>query len=67
MEALRIIESLAGKRLDPKAIAALLAVYERGEIRLQQQMTLTIPLQQDLLVAAAAEPGDPLAVKTTRS
>jgi HD-GYP domain-containing protein (c-di-GMP phosphodiesterase class II) len=35
-EALKIIQNLAGKRLDPEAVAALLAVYERGEIRIQR-------------------------------
>ncbi|HEY6769079.1 MAG TPA: HD domain-containing phosphohydrolase [Candidatus Sulfotelmatobacter sp.] len=35
-EALAIIQNLAGKRLDPAAVAALLAVYQRGEIRLQK-------------------------------
>ncbi len=32
-QALQIIKNLAGKRLDPNAVAALLAVYERGEIK----------------------------------
>lgn len=32
LEALRIIHSLSGKRLDPKAVAALNALFERGEI-----------------------------------
>ena len=36
MEALRIIHSLVGKRLDPKCVAALTAVFERGEIRIQR-------------------------------
>jgi HD-GYP domain-containing protein (c-di-GMP phosphodiesterase class II) len=35
-EALKIIHSLAGKRLDPQAVAAITAVYERGEIRVQR-------------------------------
>jgi len=35
-EALRIIHGLAGKRLDPVAIAALDALYQRGEIRIQR-------------------------------
>jgi HD-GYP domain-containing protein (c-di-GMP phosphodiesterase class II) len=35
-EALRIIHNLAGKRLDPKAVDAITAVYERGEIRIQR-------------------------------
>jgi HD-GYP domain-containing protein (c-di-GMP phosphodiesterase class II) len=35
-EALKIIQNLAGKRLDPQPVAALMAVYERGEIRIQR-------------------------------
>ena len=35
-EALKIIQGLVGKRLDPKAAAALIAVYERGEIRVRR-------------------------------
>ena len=35
-QALQIIRNLAGKRLDPAAVAALLAVYERGEIKIQR-------------------------------
>jgi putative nucleotidyltransferase with HDIG domain len=34
--ALRIIHNLSGKRLDPAAVAALTAIYQRGEIRLQR-------------------------------
>ncbi len=36
IDALRIIHDLVGKRLDPAAVAALTAVYERGEIRIQR-------------------------------
>ena len=35
-QALTIIKNLAGKRLDPIAVAALLAVCERGEIKIQR-------------------------------
>jgi HD-GYP domain-containing protein (c-di-GMP phosphodiesterase class II) len=35
-EALKIIQNLAGKRLDPEPVAALMAVYKRGEIRIQR-------------------------------
>ena len=35
-EALKIIQNLSGKRLDPEPVAALLAVYGRGEIRIQR-------------------------------
>jgi HD-GYP domain-containing protein (c-di-GMP phosphodiesterase class II) len=35
-QALQIIKNLAGKRLDPEAVTALLAVYARGEIKIQR-------------------------------
>lgn len=35
--ALKIIQSLSGKRLDPKAVAALQAIYDRGEIRVPRR------------------------------
>jgi putative nucleotidyltransferase with HDIG domain len=35
-DALRIIHNLSGKRLDPAAVAALAAIYQRGEIHLQR-------------------------------
>jgi len=35
-QALQIIRNLAGKRLDPDCVTALLAVYARGEIRIQR-------------------------------
>ncbi|HEY3975158.1 MAG TPA: HD domain-containing phosphohydrolase [Candidatus Sulfotelmatobacter sp.] len=35
-QALQIIKNLAGKRLDPKAVEALLAVCARGEIKIQR-------------------------------
>ena len=41
-EALKIIHSLAGKRLDPQAVAAVTAVYERGEIRVQRLRTVNM-------------------------
>jgi hypothetical protein len=48
-QALQIIRSLAGKRLDPAAVDALLAVYERGEIRIQRftikRPVLAAPIQ----------------------
>jgi len=47
-EALKIIQNLAGKRLDPKPVAALMAVYGRGEIRIQR-----IAIKR---AAAAADP-----------
>jgi HD-GYP domain-containing protein (c-di-GMP phosphodiesterase class II) len=45
LEALRIIQSISGQRLDPGAVAALLAVFQRGEIRIHKSLTLAIPLE----------------------
>jgi HD-GYP domain-containing protein (c-di-GMP phosphodiesterase class II) len=56
-QALQIIKNLAGKRLDPEAVAALLAVYARGEIKIQR-FTIKRPIQQP----AAETP--PVAVAT---
>jgi HD-GYP domain-containing protein (c-di-GMP phosphodiesterase class II) len=50
-QALQIIKNLAGKRLDPKAVEALLAVYARGEIKIQR-FTIKRPI-------AAPPPGTP--------
>jgi HD-GYP domain-containing protein (c-di-GMP phosphodiesterase class II) len=68
VEALRIIQNLSGKRLDPNAIAALLAVFQRGEIRIQKNLTQPLPVEP---AAHAAPPPllvpDPLTVETTRT
>jgi len=57
-QALQIIKNLAGKRLDPDAVKALLAVYERGEIRIQRftiKRPIAVPLPgAPASVAAAA-------------
>jgi HD-GYP domain-containing protein (c-di-GMP phosphodiesterase class II) len=39
-DALQILHKLAGKRLDPKAVQAFTAVFERGEIRVPRKMSL---------------------------
>src|SRR6202162_2661728 len=52
--ALRIIQNLSGQRLDPKAVAALLAVFERGEIRIQKQPIHTIPPLESAAPASVA-------------
>jgi len=49
-EALHIIHSLSGKRLDPAAVFALDAIYHRGEIRIQR------PEAPVAAMAAAAAP-----------
>jgi hypothetical protein len=50
---LQIIKNLAGKRLDPDAVAALLAVYERGEIKIQR-FTIKRPIVAQPSAPAAA-------------
>jgi len=63
-EALRIIHSLSGKRLDPKAVFALDAVYQRGEIRIQRQAPpapASPPDESQVPVEAVA------AIQTTRA
>jgi hypothetical protein len=69
---LQIIKNLAGKRLDPAAVAALLAVYERGEIKIQR-FTIKRPIlqpqpqpQPPAVAAAAAAPQEPATLERTR-
>ena len=52
--ALKIIHSLAGKRLDPDAVAALATIYNRGEIRIQRP---TVPVvTTEIALPAPAQP-----------
>jgi HD-GYP domain-containing protein (c-di-GMP phosphodiesterase class II) len=58
-QTLQIIKNLAGKRLDPQAVQALLAVHARGEIKIQR-FTIKRPIAPQpaeptvAIVAAAA-------------
>ena len=54
-QALQIIQNLAGKRLDPEAVAALMAVYARGEIKIQR-FTIQRPIAQPAAAAQASTP-----------
>ena len=63
-QALEIIKNLAGKRLDPEAVKALLAVYERGEIRIQR-FTIKRPIAAPPADAATPTPAPPVAGATT--
>jgi HD-GYP domain-containing protein (c-di-GMP phosphodiesterase class II) len=78
-EALRIIHSISGKRLDPTAVAALTAIYERGEIRVVQPVPVapavqpvsavttespSAPVSQPL--SAAGDPHETAVIHTTR-
>ena len=69
-QALQIIKNLAGKRLDPAAVAALLAVYERGEIKIQR-FTIKRPVlapqpQPTAPAVPAAAPQEPAPLERTR-
>jgi HD-GYP domain-containing protein (c-di-GMP phosphodiesterase class II) len=78
-EALRIIHSLSGKRLDPTAVAALTAIYERGEIQVVQPVPVapavvtapavtaespSAPVSQPL--SPAGDPHETAVIQTTR-
>lgn len=62
-QALEIIKSIAGKRLDPVPVAALLAVYERGEIKIQR-FTIKRPIVAPVPQAAKTN-GNGAAVPVT--
>jgi HD-GYP domain-containing protein (c-di-GMP phosphodiesterase class II) len=69
-QALQIIKNLAGKRLDPAAVAALLSVYERGEIKIQR-FTIKRPIlapqpQPQAPAVAAAAPQEGATLERTR-
>jgi len=69
-QALQIIKNLAGKRLDPAAVAALLAVYERGEIKIQR-FTIKRPVlapqpQPTAPAVSAAAPQEAAPLERTR-
>jgi HD-GYP domain-containing protein (c-di-GMP phosphodiesterase class II) len=69
-QALQIIQNLAGKRLDPVAVEALLAVYARGEIKIQRftikrpVMPAATPAPEAVPVAAAAAAPASMAAET---
>jgi putative nucleotidyltransferase with HDIG domain len=52
-EALRIIRSLSGKRLDPNAVTSICAIYDRGEIRVS--MAAETVMVAPAVVEVAAE------------
>src|SRR5258708_3938464 len=53
--ALRITHNLPGKRLDPAAVAALAAIYKRGEIHIQQPK-VAVPATPPLPSETSARP-----------
>ena len=71
LEALRIIQSISGQRLDPGAVAALLAVYQRGEIRIHKSLTQPMPLDPaspaPVSLTIPLQVPDPLTAEITRT
>ena len=67
-QALQIIRNLAGKRLDPQAVDALLAVYARGEIKIQRftikRPIIPAPTEVAAAASAAAAPASSAPVET---
>ncbi len=64
-EAFKIIQNLAGKRLDPEAVKALLAVYSRGEIRIQRIAIKRAVPAPDAGVVVADTVSAPVPVRTS--
>ncbi len=58
-QALRIIHSLAGKRLDPVPVAALNTLYERGDIRIQKRAAVATVTTAAVESAEISLPSDP--------
>jgi putative nucleotidyltransferase with HDIG domain len=60
--ALQVIHSLSGKRLDPTAVAAIEAIYQRGEIKIQRvivakaTIATSAPAAAPPVAASAAAP-----------
>ena len=71
LEALRIIQSISGQRLDPGAVAALLAVFKRGEIHIHKSLTLPMPLESTapapVPLPVPFQTPDPLTAEITRT
>jgi HD-GYP domain-containing protein (c-di-GMP phosphodiesterase class II) len=65
VEALRIIQSLSGKRLDPRAVTGLVTVFERGDIHIHKH--LTQPMVESIPLAVPLAPTVPRTVETTRT
>jgi len=67
VEALRIIENLSGQRLDPGAVTALMAVFYRGDIRIQKTHAPMILPEHAASPRVTSSPADPLTIETTRT
>ncbi len=65
LDALRIINSLVGKRLDPQCVAALNAVFERGDIRIQRVVQVAAASAAAAASASASGPASLSAAPAT--
>jgi HD-GYP domain-containing protein (c-di-GMP phosphodiesterase class II) len=59
-DALKIIHNLSGKRLDPTAVAAITAIYGRGEIRITRPTVPAAPIPSPLPVPPNPAPPVPV-------
>jgi HD-GYP domain-containing protein (c-di-GMP phosphodiesterase class II) len=67
-DALRIIHSISGKRLDPAAVTALEAVYRRGEIQVPQTQPMAAKAAAGALsVASSDHPSAPASIAFDRA
>ena len=66
-DALRIIHSISGKRLDPAAVTALETIYRRGEIHVPQTMPIAAAAAAGATPAsiAFASPAPPMEMERT--
>jgi hypothetical protein len=64
---LKIIRSLAGKRLDPEPVAALVAAYGRGEIRIQRSIAIKRPVAQEAAVSGNVDVPLPTPIPTAQA
>jgi HD-GYP domain-containing protein (c-di-GMP phosphodiesterase class II) len=69
VEALKIIQNLSGKRLDPRAVSALMAVFYRGDIRIPKPLTHVSGPESPAPIPARppVPPADSVTVETTRT
>jgi HD-GYP domain-containing protein (c-di-GMP phosphodiesterase class II) len=66
-DALRIIHSLSGKRLDPDAIAALDAVFKRGEIQVPAVLAMAAGASNEAAPASMVFPPANAAIEMDRA
>jgi putative nucleotidyltransferase with HDIG domain len=66
IEAMKIIQNLSGQRLDPAAVAALMAVFKRGEITIEKTV-FPVPAAEVTVAPLPPPVPDVVPVETLRS